>query len=84
MQYFDHSTDASTDPKVMQLRLEHDGAAVDAYWSLVEQMHREGCCVTVHGSAFSDRPMFIHCYLGKCISRIYTDTWSPCEAPPAP
>lgn len=41
MLYFDHSTSASTDPKVMQLRLEHGGAAVDAYWYLVEQMHRD-------------------------------------------
>ena len=30
--YFDHSTTAATDPKVMQLRLEMGGAAVDAYW----------------------------------------------------
>ena len=41
MLYFDHSTGASTDPKIMQLRLECGGAAVDAYWYLIEQMHRD-------------------------------------------
>jgi hypothetical protein len=58
MQYFDHSTDASTDPKVMQLRLEHDGAAVDAYWYLVEQMHRDERPLCV-GNA---NVMRVHCH----------------------
>lgn len=41
MLYFDHSTGAANDPKIMRLRLEHGGAAVDAYWYLIEQMHRD-------------------------------------------
>ena len=49
---------------------------------LAEQMHREGCCIMVHGSSLSDKPQFIHRYLGQCINRIYTDTWSPGEVPP--
>lgn len=50
--YFDHSTTAATDPKVMQLRLEMGGAAVDAYWYLLEQMHRDerGICVCDAGA----------------------------------
>lgn len=41
MQYFNHDTDASTDPGIMSLRLMAGGAAVDAYWYLVELMYRE-------------------------------------------
>ena len=51
--------------------------------SLVMQMHQEGCCIMVHGSTISDKPHFVHQYLGKGISRIYTDFWSPTEVPPA-
>lgn len=39
MQYFDHSTNASNDLKVMGLRIEQGGAAVDAYWYVIEQIH---------------------------------------------
>ena len=53
-------------------------------YALVEQMHREGCCIMVHGSSLSDKPQFIYRYLGRCISRVYTDTWSPAAVPPAP
>lgn len=58
MLYFDHDTGASTDPKIMQLRLECGGAAVDAYWYLVELMHREerGVCVGNAGA------MRVHCH----------------------
>ena len=38
MLYFNHDTMASTDRKLMQLRLVQGGAAVDAYWYLIEQM----------------------------------------------
>ena len=41
MRYFDHDTDASNDEKIQALRLEHGGAAVDAYWTIVEQIYRE-------------------------------------------
>lgn len=41
MRYFAHDTDASNDEKVQALRLEHGGAAVDAYWTIVEQIYRE-------------------------------------------
>ncbi len=39
MHYFDHDTTASGDDKVMALRLEHGGAAVDAYWCLLEKIY---------------------------------------------
>ena len=51
---------------------------------LVRQMHDAGCCIMVHGSAFSDKPDFVHTHLGRNISRIYTDTWSPGNLPPKP
>lgn len=41
MRYFDHDTTASSDEKIMALRIEHGGAAVDAYWTLLELMYRE-------------------------------------------
>lgn len=41
MHYFDHDTSASGDDKIIALRLEHGGAAVDAYWSLLELMYSE-------------------------------------------
>jgi len=58
MQYFDHSTDAATDPKIMQLRLECSGAAVDAYWYLVEQMHRDEHPLCVSNA----NVMRVHCH----------------------
>ena len=51
---------------------------------LVRQMHDAGCCIMVHGSAFSDKPDFVHTHLGRNISRVYTDTWSPNNPPPKP
>ena len=59
MQYFDHSTGASTDPKVMQLRIVCGGAAVDAYWYFVEQMHHDMRPVCV-GNADAMR---VHCHM---------------------
>ncbi len=41
MRYFDHDTTASTDPGIMSLRLAAGGAAVDAYWYMVELMYHE-------------------------------------------
>ena len=41
MLYFDHSTSASDDDKIVALRIEHGGAAVDAYWAVIELMHRD-------------------------------------------
>ena len=49
---------------------------------LVKRLHAKGCCVTVHGSIVSDKPEFVRTHLGRNISRIYTDTWSPKNLPP--
>lgn len=59
MLYFDHDTGASTDSKIMQLRIMCGGGAVDAYWYLVEHMHREMQPVCV-GNADAMR---VHCYM---------------------
>lgn len=40
MQYFSHDACASDDEKIMMLRLDHGGAAVDAYWCLLEAIYR--------------------------------------------
>lgn len=41
MQYFNHDTDASFDSKISALRFFHGGAAVDAYWCLVECIYKD-------------------------------------------
>lgn len=41
MYYFDHDTRASRDMKIMQLRCKCGGAAVDAYWYLLEVMYED-------------------------------------------
>jgi hypothetical protein len=51
---------------------------------LVRQLHDSGCCIMVHGAVVSDTPDFVHTHLGRNISRIYTDTWSPYNPPPKP
>lgn len=58
MQYFDHSTAASSDERIVSLRLECGGAAVDAYWYFVEQMHRGERPVCI-GNASAMR---VHCH----------------------
>lgn len=58
MEYFNHDTTAATDPKIMQLRLECGGGAVDAYWYFIEQMHRNGDAVCVGNAA----AMRVHCH----------------------
>ena len=41
MQYFDHSTTAASDDKIIALRMFYGHGAVDAYWALVERVHRD-------------------------------------------
>lgn len=41
MRYFDHDTGAASDDGIMALRIEHGGAAVDCYWTLLEKMYRD-------------------------------------------
>lgn len=39
MRYFDHDTDAAKDELIQALRLECGGAAVDVYWTILEQIY---------------------------------------------
>lgn len=41
MEYFNHDTTAGGDDKIIALRLECGGAAVDAYWVILEQIYRD-------------------------------------------
>lgn len=41
MKYFDHDTDACKDELIQALRIECGGAAVDAYWCILELMYKE-------------------------------------------
>lgn len=41
MKYFDHDTDAAKDELIQALRIECGGAAVDAYWTLLERIYRD-------------------------------------------
>lgn len=70
MQYFDHATDAATDPKIMQLRLECGGAAVDAYWYIIEQMHRDEKSICVEDA----RAMRVHCHT-LCVDEETLKSW---------
>ncbi len=38
--YFDHDSAAGNDDKIIALRLLHGGAAVDAYWCVLEEIYR--------------------------------------------
>lgn len=56
MQYFDHSTTAASDDKVLTLRMDHGGAAVDAYWAILEQIYNdESACKAGAKRALSHR-----------------------------
>ena len=68
--YFDHSTTAATDPKVMQLRLEQGGAAVDAYWYMLEQMHRDECGICTSNAG----AMLVHSHT-LCTDENKLKTW---------
>lgn len=41
MFYFDHDTSASKDSRILMLRKQYGGAAVDAYWSIIEVLYTE-------------------------------------------
>lgn len=41
MLYFNHDTQASKDDKIIALRSAMGGAAVDAYWTIIELIHRD-------------------------------------------
>ena len=41
MLWFYHDTSASDDDKIMALRIDHGGAAVDAYWAILERIYRD-------------------------------------------
>lgn len=41
MKYFDHDTSAADDDRIMALRIECGGAAVDAYWAVLELIYRD-------------------------------------------
>ena len=41
MKYFDHDVEAYKDDKIVLLRRECGGAAIDAYWTLLELIYRE-------------------------------------------
>lgn len=50
MLYFDHDTSAGADDKIVALRLECGGAAVDAYWALIEQIYRDETDLDIFGN----------------------------------
>lgn len=50
MKYFDHDTMAGGDDKIISLRLECGGAAVDAYWVILEQLYRDETPLVIFGN----------------------------------
>lgn len=55
MRYFDHDTGASTDAKVTELRIACGGAAVDAYWCIVEMIYRDETPLVLLGNPVGNR-----------------------------
>lgn len=41
MKYFSHDTNACIDDKIMSLRMQFGGAAVDAYWTIIERLYHD-------------------------------------------
>lgn len=50
MHYFEHDTSAGSDDKILTLRLEHGGAAVDAYWVILEQIYDDESPLKIFGN----------------------------------
>ena len=50
MEYFNHDTAAGVDDKIIALRLECGGAAVDAYWVILEQLYRDETALVFFGN----------------------------------
>ena len=50
---------------------------------LVQKLHDSGVTILLFYTSFSgrDKPEFLKKYLGKTISKVYTDTWSPSVLP---
>lgn len=59
MRYFDHDTTAGSDDKIMALRLAHGGAAVDAYWVLLEMMYQSETELVIFGNQLKTKSV---CY----------------------
>lgn len=57
MQYFDHDTTAGSDDKIIALRLECGGAAVDAYWTILEQIYRDETELVLFGNRLGLRSL---------------------------
>lgn len=50
MEYFNHDSAAGGDDKIIALRLECGGAAVDAYWVVLEQIYRDETALDIFGN----------------------------------
>lgn len=50
MEYFNHDTTAGGDDKIIALRLEDGGAAVDAFWCILEQIYRDETALDIFGN----------------------------------
>ena len=57
MQYFDHDTTAGSDDKIIALRLDQGGAAVDAYWTILEQIYRDETPLVFFGNRHAIRSL---------------------------
>lgn len=50
VRYFDHDSKAGVDDKIITLRIEHGGAAVDAYWTILEQIYDDEAPLEILGN----------------------------------
>lgn len=61
MQYFDHDTNASSDPKIIELRITCGGAAVDAYWYFLERMYMDEDSICICNGNANAMRVHAHC-----------------------
>lgn len=71
MMYFEHDSSAGNDDKIMALRLLHGGAAVDAYWCLLEEIYR---CETDFGTG-RNQPGFVSLAHRLCVDADTLSGW---------
>ncbi len=73
MRYFSHDTTAGSDDKIVALRLECGGAAVDAYWVIIEQIYEHETALDVFGNQHKTNPVIHRLCIDKNTFETYVN-----------
>lgn len=75
MQWFDHSSTASSDDAIMALRMEHpDSGAVDLYWAIVEKQYHDERSVPFSETDRETKSVLHRLLLGFDVAQKYVET----------